>query len=66
MCVVLVFRPFTRKEKNKRTHKVEIDFHNERKEHYVVNRDSAYADPNNKINGWKRFVEGKQSNHDKI
>jgi carbonic anhydrase len=40
------------------------------KEHYVVNRDSAYADPRialkKLVGGNKRFIEEKVSNHDKM
>ena len=55
---------FTRKEKQKEpSYKSEIDSPQWRKEHYVVNRDSAYADPRVAITklmgGNKRFVEGK-------
>jgi carbonic anhydrase len=38
------FNPFTRKKTKKDSYK-EIDSQQWRKEHYVVNRDSAYADP---------------------
>ena len=51
------------KSKKNRIKKVEIDSPQWRKEHYVVNRDSAYADPRIGINklmgGNKRFIEGK-------
>ena len=55
---------FTRKEKQKEpSYKSEIDSPQWRKEHYVVNRDSAYSDPRVAITklmgGNKRFVEGK-------
>ena len=51
------------KSKKDRIKKVEIDSPQWRKEHYIVNRDSAYADPRIGITklmgGNKRFVEGK-------
>lgn len=51
------------KSKKNRIKKVEIDSPQWRKEHYVVNRDSAYADPRIGIKklmgGNKRFIEGK-------
>ncbi len=51
------------KSKKDRIKKVEIDSPQWRKEHYVVNRDSAYADPRIGIKklmgGNKRFIEGK-------
>jgi carbonic anhydrase len=41
-----------------------------KKEHYVVNRDSAYADPRitlkKLVGGNKRFIEVKVSNHGKM
>jgi carbonic anhydrase len=61
------FSSFHKKRKQKKnSYKAEIDSPQWRKEHYVVNRDSAYADPRIAITklmgGNKRFVEGKQSN----
>ena len=51
------------KSKKDRIKKVEIDSPQCKKEHYVVNRDSAYADPRIGIKklmgGNKRFIEGK-------
>ncbi len=51
------------KSKKDRIKKVEIDSPQWKKEHYVVNRDSAYADPRigikKLIGGNKRFIEGK-------
>lgn len=51
------------KSKKDRIKKVEIDSPQWKKEHYVVNRDSAYADPRIGIKklmgGNKRFIEGK-------
>lgn len=51
------------KSKKNRIKKVEIDSPQWRKDHYVVNRDSAYADPRIGIKklmgGNKRFIEGK-------
>jgi carbonic anhydrase len=47
--------------KNK-SKKIEIDSVQWKKEHYVINRDSAYADPRIGIKklmgGNKRFIEG--------
>lgn len=52
-----------KKSKNNKGKKVEIDSLQWKKEHYVVNRDSAYADPRialkKLIGGNRRFVEGK-------
>lgn len=53
----------TKKTKKKNVAKTEIDSVVWRKEHYVINRDSAYADPRiglkKLMGGNKRFVEGK-------
>lgn len=65
MCVVLSASSYSQEKKSKKgqVEKVEIDSPQWRKEHYVVNRDSAYADPRIGITklmgGNKRFVEGK-------
>ncbi|MBQ0907149.1 carbonic anhydrase [Flavobacterium sp. F-328] len=65
MCLALTTASYSQEKKRKKSavKKVEIDSLKWKKEHYVVNRDSAYADPRialkKLIGGNKRFVEGK-------
>ena len=65
MCLSLGFSSYSQEKKNKKNTpiKAEIDSPQWKKEHYVVNRDSAYADPRIGIKklmgGNKRFIEGK-------
>ena len=53
----------TKKSKKNSIKKIEIDSVKWRKDHYVINRDSAYADPRiglkKLVGGNRRFVEGK-------
>ena len=53
----------TKKEKQQVVEKVIVDSVQWRKDHYIINRDSAYADPRiglkKLMGGNKRFVEGK-------
>ena len=57
------FAQVTKPQKNKKTTAKVVDSVKWRAEHYIVNRDSAYADPRlglKKLQGGnKRFVEGK-------
>ena len=65
MCLALTTTTYAQEKKSKkeREKKAEIDSPQWRKEHYVVNRDSAYADPRialkKLMGGNKRFIEGK-------
>ncbi|MEM0575100.1 carbonic anhydrase [Flavobacterium polysaccharolyticum] len=65
MCLALTTASYAQEKKNKKgaVKKVEIDSLKWKKEHYVVNRDSAYADPRiglkKLMGGNKRFIEGK-------
>ena len=64
MCLALT-ASYAQEKKSKKgaVKKVEIDSLKWKKEHYVVNRDSAYADPRiglkKLMGGNKRFIEGK-------
>ncbi len=65
MCLAITTTSYAQEKKSKKStvKKVEIDSLKWRKEHYIINRDSAYADPKlglkKLIGGNKRFVEGK-------
>lgn len=65
MCISLSFVSHSQEKKTKKSKivKTEINSDKWRKEHYLINRDSAYADPRiglkKFIGGNKRFVEGK-------
>ena len=65
LCASLSFVTYSQEKKTKKSKivKTEIDSVKWRKEHYVINRDSAYADPRiglkKLMGGNKRFVEGK-------
>lgn len=64
-CISLTLSSFAqeKKSKQKQQQKTEIDSAKWKKEHYVINRDSAFADPRialkKLMGGNKRFVEGK-------
>ena len=63
-CLFLTISSFAqeKKSKQKQVRKIEIDSAKWRKEHYVINRDSAYADPRialkKLMGGNRRFTEG--------
>ena len=63
-CLFLTISSFAqeKKSKQKQGRKIEIDSAKWRKEHYVINRDSAYADPRialkKLMGGNRRFTEG--------
>lgn len=65
MCLALTTASYAQEKKSKKgaVKKVEINSLKWKKEHYVVNRDSAYADPRiglkKLMGGNKRFIEGK-------
>lgn len=63
-CLFMALNSFSQQKKSKKNQvkKIEIDSAKWRKEHYVINRDSAYADPRialkKLMGGNRRFVEG--------
>lgn len=63
MCLSVAGFSQSKKSKKENTKKTEIDSVKWKKEHYIINRDSAYADARiglkKLIGGNKRFVEGK-------
>ena len=65
MCIALTATSYAQEKKSKKSavKKVAVDSVQWRKDHYVVNRDSAYADPRiglkKLMGGNKRFIEGK-------
>jgi carbonic anhydrase len=65
MCISFGVATYSQEKKSKKgqVEKVEVDSPQWRKDHYIVNRDSAYADPRiglkKLMGGNKRFIEGK-------